>query len=372
MALGSQKMPEAVALITEYLNGFHSYFDYYNSNHIRMAADALAEMDTPEATDAPIACLKSPSETVRKEAIAALGQKQEASAVAALLEVSDNGSDVGSDAMDALIEIGPPAAPALRERVRHGTPRQRLVACNALGEIGDPDSLPLFLELLDEPNPFLRPLAIAAIGNLRDASTLPQLIALAGHSETATRDAVACALGKIGSPDALPTLETMLSDPEWSVRYNAVNVLREILPANQPTPLLDKLFELMNDFEEYNSFDRLVSKAAIWTIAHIGVSALPLLEAMQPQDDMAKSRKTALLKRIAAPDQVHLSNYFGDDPGYGSGASMMIYFFDMEETFEGRHPPHYPIFEEEGAEAPYPPYYPYFEENQENEANEAK
>lgn len=151
---------------------------------------------------------------VRLEAVQALAENKDESALAALLlALSDPDSDVREAATQALIQRGPQAVPGLLDALRTANADAQQLAVRALGEIGDVRALDDLLEVLRHESMWVRGEAVQALGKLRHASAVPALIAALNDREIDVRDYAASALRRIGTPEAMTALHNRPESP---------------------------------------------------------------------------------------------------------------------------------------------------------------
>jgi len=212
----------------------------WSDNGVNDRAYAILVALGPEAIPALVAALDSGDRVQREYVVAALGTLQAADQVEALAGV-------------------------LRDR----TFPRRYVAAWALGEIGQPGSLPALIAALADDDPAVRRYAtralikfnreavapllaalpqadgeaeaamIRALGDIADARALPALLERSGgaHRAEAFR-----ALGKLKDPAAEQALVAGLADADWSVRMNAAMALGP-LGTEQALPALRRTLE---------------------------------------------------------------------------------------------------------------------------------
>ncbi len=166
-------------------------------------------------------------------------------------------------AIEALMQIGDPAVPALCDVLGDGSSAVRGAAVEALGEIGsaaaiqpllaalaDPEPevrrccawalsqfgkqalqamriMPGLLQALESPSPDMRIAAIWAIGAIRHPDTPNTLLWALGDADAAVREAAADALGKLGK-DTLGTLIEALSHEHPGVRSAVARAVAQI------------------------------------------------------------------------------------------------------------------------------------------------
>jgi HEAT repeat protein len=142
----------------------------------------------------------------------------------------------------ALITLGEPAVPALAEKLRSGTPAERLAALNTfwgLGAKGRAATLDLAATLADA-DPALCVAAAMALENMGPpaAPAVPGLIQALDRGDPATRQAAVKALGAIGpaAAEAVPLLVRALRRGSWPEAEEAVRRIRG-LHADAPIDL---------------------------------------------------------------------------------------------------------------------------------------
>lgn len=183
----------------------------------------IASFRNTGTADRIVAGLESPSARQRASAARAIGalrMYEAVSAVAALLAAPER--RVVETAARALGRIGgTPSAAALMAAIqRHGVSR-RLVSELARSA---PD---YFVEAaLEEPQrPAVRPALAIAAGLRHRRTAAPQLMALVRTGSRRERMIACRALGWIGEKTAAPTIVDALSDSNWKVRMSAAKAL---------------------------------------------------------------------------------------------------------------------------------------------------
>jgi len=141
----------------------------------------------------------------------------------------------------ALRAIGPPAVPALLERLGAPERQARVVALQALGFLGDDakSAVPRLIGLLSDPD--LRGEAASALGGIGARDAIPALIAGLKDPDPDFRARAAETLGRIGwerqaaqystrtvARGAVAPLAAALKDPDPGVRAAAARALRDI------------------------------------------------------------------------------------------------------------------------------------------------
>lgn len=236
--------PDAAAIQVS-LDGLH------NSDPLirHVSVEILGQVDLPSATAALVESLQDQEVEVRAAALKGLARPQ---AAAALLEISaclsDGSAVVRARAVDtlpaltpyphslralltpllddpeasvrvraavALLKLGGSDHPRglLRQMAMLGSEDERVLALQALAEVGDPQAQPLFeAELADlHAPPAVRNAAAGALG-LCGATAIPALKDALASEDTFVQAGVAAALGQIGEM-ALPVVLESLSNP---------------------------------------------------------------------------------------------------------------------------------------------------------------
>jgi HEAT repeat protein len=253
------------------------------STDVKAAAlSALGLLHAESATDAITPLCSDRAPLLRRAAIEALGRIASTDAVRALTLLLGTGDDAGagletSAVREALVNAGAKAAPSLTSALNGpSTPLARASAAWALGElrataaapdivramrkgtlpvtaalhalatIGNPDTLPVVLEFVDDRNAAARKEAIAAAATLLDPAhpdgraVEPLAAALVdARLPGAERKEVALLLGRTGAPRAAPILVGLLSARDLEVRVAAIDALGALGPGTEEdAPLL--------------------------------------------------------------------------------------------------------------------------------------
>jgi HEAT repeat protein len=170
---------------------------------------------------------------VRIVATRALGKTGSAAAAVTLLRSLSRADPVPEGIVaSALLELGPEAAPALREALagqRPGGRRQRMMAANVLGLL---DEMPAWQDLVANVasgDLEVRASAVRALGRLGLPQAAGAIAAcLRSGEDPALRAVAARALGRIGDPRTAPALAACLDDPDYWVAHNAAGALAEM------------------------------------------------------------------------------------------------------------------------------------------------
>jgi HEAT repeat protein len=137
-----------------------------------------------------------------------IGSRRVAPLAAGLLEDPDR--YVRAAAISCLARVMPQMARSVLEpRVVDPDPWVRKVVCEALGELGGPDSIRLLLQRVkEEGDAGVRAAAIQALGKCGDGDTaIPLLHLLLAEEDSLLLEAVLAALGEIGDARVLELME---------------------------------------------------------------------------------------------------------------------------------------------------------------------
>jgi HEAT repeat protein len=194
--------------------------------------EAEPELERAQAVAALTERLVDSSADVREQSAWALGEIEDAAAVAALSEALQRDADrrVRLRAAWALGEIEHESAvPALVATLKDSDVSLRKEAAWALGEIESGLAVEGLVNALADADVIIRRQAAWALGEIEDAAAVGGLAAaLAGDAEVAVRREAAWALGEIESRGAVQPLIQALKDPSFEVRKTAAWALGEI------------------------------------------------------------------------------------------------------------------------------------------------
>jgi len=205
-----------------------------------------------------------------------------------------NAESLRGEAIDALVDIGAPAATELAAALRDDEGHLRFRLSIALGRIGRPALAPL-CELLHAPDVEVRFAATFGLNEIgRDAvSVAPTLVNVLNdaNEDVQVRRFAAFTLGKVGSasPEAIPALVAALKSPNDEMRAAAVGALLSFGPSAEGAvgPLV----------EAFGDPKREVRSLACQTLGRIGRPAVPaLIRALQ---DAAPQRRKYAVETLA-------------------------------------------------------------------------
>jgi HEAT repeat protein len=131
-------------------------------------------------------------------------------------------------ARDALIRLGPAAAPAVAEDLSRATGAEAVALLEVAGAINDPRLLPGALRLVSDGHPRTRELAARLLGSLGGAEAIDEMADLLDDPDAGVRSAAARGLGLLGYWPVGSRLAARLEDRAWDVRRSAGLALRSI------------------------------------------------------------------------------------------------------------------------------------------------
>jgi HEAT repeat protein len=236
-----------------------------------------------------IKLMKSDSLLSRNEAYAILGALKRPWSTALLADGLDN--EHGEDRQTAIAALGTTGFPEVADRIKKFASTKGLVfvTLEALGELGNPDSIPLLEGRLNHEQSLVRVYAAIALwklgGEERAVSTLEPLL---GDEDPVVRRLIAEQLGALSGESAVEWLGLLAGDEDREVRLHAMRSLAFIATPAEAA----RLVEAAGD-EDYE-----VATAAINGLAKVGgpeatAALAPLLESENPY--LALSAANAIL-----------------------------------------------------------------------------
>jgi HEAT repeat protein len=191
------------------------------------AADALARCAVPDVADQIVEALEREDHPEpRRSLLRTLAVVAGAAAVPLLREATDDpDAETRMVAIEALGATGSPAAVPALAAVRARAPAETLAAIGALGELADPDALPLLQPYLRSTDLEQRRAAVRAVVHLGEDLGLPTVDALSRDADPWIRGrSVRLARGLGGAGAAI--LERLAeADPDPAVRGDARRAL---------------------------------------------------------------------------------------------------------------------------------------------------
>jgi len=157
-------------------------------------------------------------ESVRRNAIRAIGNLGAAAPVDLLAERLQQPNAFQADILQAMGIIGLPAADILRQYIRAADEETDtgllVLAMMALAPNANRSDIPWATGLLDDPNALVRAAGASVLGRTAHPEAQAALVAKRNDRDTLVRAAIAKALGQIGTIYAANNLEDMLKDPK--------------------------------------------------------------------------------------------------------------------------------------------------------------
>ena len=196
---------------------------------------------------ASLAMLRSamddPSDAVRSAALGGLARRRALGADALITGLRDESPRVRQRAaqLAALAfdedQRSPAVSDALRANLHDAVPLCVITALEAIGTIGDTDSIDAVLEVAREASdPLVHEEAIATLAALGDRRGLPLVLAATEGRPPLRRRSVA-ALGAFDGPEVEEALDRLSSDRDWQVRQAVAMLRREELEPEPPEDL---------------------------------------------------------------------------------------------------------------------------------------
>jgi HEAT repeat protein len=198
------------------------------------AAETLGLLGQPTTASALSAVLHDHSSDVRHVAVRAVGLIGDPTAAPMLLMMLDGSHRAPAQAIaQALLRIGPVAAPTLIAALGIGSDAVRAVAVEILGHYQAVEAVRPLATVLDEDRSTdVRVRAATALGRLgHPAGVEPLLTATGSGSAPMLRAAATAALGQLGAAWAIPRLVALLDERSHPVARNAAAALARLGPA---------------------------------------------------------------------------------------------------------------------------------------------
>jgi len=190
----------------------------------------LGVLALPERRDEVVAGLHDRDFTARRRAMLALASFPEHDVVEEMLLAATVEPRLRHDFLAAVDRMGTAAAPVMVEHLRAPTSadpdRERRLAAEAVGLVGEIDAVSSLEGCLLEEDDELRIAALQALGELGAPSSVIAVTAQLGAASRDVRQAAVEAAGKIGGPPGLMLLTVGLGDDDVEVARAAAGALR--------------------------------------------------------------------------------------------------------------------------------------------------
>lgn len=226
-------------------------------------AQALAQLLQYGEGEPPTGALRAlvriggPSVPVLRQALRAASPERRVRVVEALVEITGAGAvpdlcllldDSSPCVLAAVLQAirthcGEPAIRTLGQALKAPRGRVRLVALKALGELDSPSARALVREALQDAEPAVRTQAVKILAHQDDPETLTDAILCAFDPDPSVRHAAAAALLEGSAPERLQVVREVLSRVEDTERRNrSLEALAEHLAVPGVPELLVELF----------------------------------------------------------------------------------------------------------------------------------
>ena len=190
----------------------------------------LGVLALPERRDDVVAGLHDRDFTARRTAMLALASFPEHDVIEQMLLAATDEPRLRHDFLAAIDQIGSPAAAVMVEHLRgptSGDPdRERRLAAEAVGLVGEIDAVSSLEACLVEDDEELRVAALQALGELGSPSSIIVITGQLGATARDVRQAAMESAGKIGGPSGMMLLTVGLGDEDVEVARAAAGALR--------------------------------------------------------------------------------------------------------------------------------------------------
>ncbi|QED28302.1 AAA family ATPase [Microvenator marinus] len=163
---------------------------------------------------------------------------------------------------DQLYGLGPSVIEILRGELHSPNYRRRMAAATNLGRMGDTESVPVIIQLLNDPLAHVREMALFALGIIGEPSAVDAIVHSLSDYDANVRFRAVVALGDLGYPQLEDVLINAMSDESYGVREQALSQLRQVgTPRAMPVilrGLLEREYEMQQMAEE--AVDRLIPR----------------------------------------------------------------------------------------------------------------
>jgi HEAT repeat protein len=197
------------------------------------SAHRLGDMGSAKAIEPLLERLTEDGDrAVRAAAARSLGRLGGPAAAPALVASLAQKSIPAGVASQAVLALGAPSLPFLRDIARSSTAHERAVVLELIGELGGAGDERLLLECLKDPSAEVRAAAARGLRNLAGPRAAAALRAALADRIVFVRLAAAEALGALGDLEAAPALiELARSEPNFDAAAAAARAAARIDPA---------------------------------------------------------------------------------------------------------------------------------------------
>jgi HEAT repeat protein len=194
------------------------------------AAFALGDMGAETATSALVRALQDPKRCVRASAARSLGSLEAVAAVDPIVHAFAERRVPRLIAGQALLSIGPAAAPVLCRLTSDPDPEARAFAIELLGLLGDPVDASYVLPHLRDTSAEVRAKAARALGRLGAEEAAAELAAALEDRIVFVRAVAARALGLVGDTSAVPVLLEVARRDDFAAAHAAAAAAARLDP----------------------------------------------------------------------------------------------------------------------------------------------
>lgn len=223
--------------------------NWYSDNIDTQFVSALGKLAAPEGVPVLLDALPlSKDEWKQREIIEALGKTHDVRSVPALINLLTTTNKLAAAAAEALAEIGTPEVyRSLLEVVSQPGNNGRIYAAQALGKNGQNSVVPMLIDALgNSPDEEIRKNCAEALGLTGDPKAVPVLITALKDSNSSVQQEALWALGHIGEAEGAKPMLELLGHKEFSLRFSAAFALAGI----QNPIAIDRLKDMLTDSEE--------------------------------------------------------------------------------------------------------------------------
>ena len=288
-------------------------------------ASALGWLGDPRAVGPLLAAMRDPKEDddVKLACAEALGRLRDSSVIPVMCEELNSVDEWASPRLaQILVAFGGAAVePLLAALDSPDNVNASVWAGQILGKIGDRRAVAPLIDRLHDRSERVRMSAASALGDIRDSRAVKPLINLILRDPVApVRAQSAAALGRIGDSEALPLLVQSLGDPEYWMRFRALEAI-EALEVHDPSPIeaaladsnaevrrraalaLERLGFLEHHFDALGSTDDARAEAARAMLIVVGRAGLSerLVRYLEDERAVVRARIASVLGPVGAP-----------------------------------------------------------------------
>jgi HEAT repeat protein len=193
------------------------------------AAEALGNLQTPEAILPLAACLNQTNELLITTAVQALARLEHPDTItpltAALRLEQTEAQSIAINALGAMKATG--AIPTLGELIPFATTQQKRLIITAFEEIASPAAAPYLISQLEQGTPAIQAASAQALGQTGGEGAVDALIKTLASDNPATAQAALTALIKIGKEAVQPLIQALRSESQ-QMREQTLTILRKM------------------------------------------------------------------------------------------------------------------------------------------------